>query len=258
MDSRCAVCSTGFGNSSMRSLGFDHSSIGHFMALLRPTLNLACTSTCLQCGLQFGGRMRAHRMSKLGFLPRGAGCALAPVKPCQTLPPRGGDRSVRDPSREPRPRSGRPSVWHDGARVAALPMHALGRGPGRNRARAGRCVLGPRDSELTLGGCRVRPWPRAPGGCKGRPWLRAARSGEVFCTGGSSPGKISARRSPRVRSAVRYDDVDGSRLLSHACGLDRSQSCRSSLVLANASPCSDRASSRAPSPIACASSACHF
>ena len=167
MDSRCAVCSTGFGNSSMRSLGFDHSSIGHFMALLRPTLNLACTSTCLQCGLQFGGRMRAHRMSKLGFLPRGAGCALAPVKPCQTLPPRGGGRSVRDPSREPRPRSGRPSVWHDGARVAALPMHALGRGPGRHRARAvgaslapgtassrsavARCVLGPERPAVARG-----------------------------------------------------------------------------------------------------------
>ena len=142
---------------------------------------------------------------------------------------------------------------------AGLSAPALGRGPGRHRARAvARCVLGPRDGELTLGGCKVRPWPRAPGGCKGRPWLRAARSGEVFCTGGSSPGKISARRSPRVRSAVRYDDVDGSRLLSHACGQDRSQSCRSSLVLAHASPCSDRALSRAPSPIACASSARHF
>ena len=57
----------------------------------------------------------------IGSLPREAGCALAPAKPCQTLPPRGGGRSVRDPSREPRPRSGRPSVWHDGARVAALP-----------------------------------------------------------------------------------------------------------------------------------------
>ena len=60
---------------------------------------------------------------------------------------------------------------------AGLSAPALGRGPGRHRARAvARCVLGPRDGELTLGGCKVRPWPRAPGGCKVRPWPRAARS----------------------------------------------------------------------------------
>ena len=74
---------------------------------------------------------------------------------------------MRDPSREPRPRSGRPSVWHDGARVAALPMHALGRGPGRHRARAvgaslapgtassrsavARCVLGPERPAVARG-----------------------------------------------------------------------------------------------------------